>query len=78
MYVYILKSRIEEKKYVGLTNDVHKRLTEHNHGQLVSTRKHRPWKIIVKFWFENPDTARRFELYLKTGSGREFTKRHLL
>ena len=78
MFVYILKSLITESKfYVGLTDDVGRRLAEHNAGESYATREHRPWKVICKLWFEQLDTAERFERYLKTGSGRAFSKRHL-
>jgi predicted GIY-YIG superfamily endonuclease len=78
MYVYILKSRvIAEKYYVGITDNLETRLKEHNSGDTFSTRDHGLWKIINHFWFENIDKASRFEKYLKTGSGREWSRRHL-
>ncbi|MDJ0765771.1 MAG: GIY-YIG nuclease family protein [Myxococcota bacterium] len=77
MYVYILKSRVTPSKYyVGITDDIEVRLEEHNSGQTFSTRDNRPWKMDVYFWFDNPLAAARFEKYLKTGSGIEFSKRH--
>jgi putative endonuclease len=78
MYVYILKSRVAvERYYIGLTDDLDRRLSEHNSGETFSTRDARPWKIISYFWCENPGAAERFEKYLKSGSGRAFAKRHL-
>ena len=78
MWVYILKSIVvEERFYVGLTDDPERRLSEHNAGESFHTKDYKPWKIISKFWFEKDDTAERFERYLKSGSGRAFAKRHL-
>ena len=78
MWVYVLKSIVvREKFYVGLSDDPERRLMEHNSGRSFHTKEHRPWRIIGKFWFENEGTAERFELFLKSGSGRAFTKRHL-
>ena len=37
----------------------------------------RPWRCAVRIWFDSPERAKLFEAYLKTGSGREFAKRHL-
>jgi len=78
MYVYVLKSIVAPGKfYVGLTDNVETRLAQHNKGQSYSTRKHKPWRVICKLWFERSATAERFEQYLKSGSGRAFSKRHL-
>jgi predicted GIY-YIG superfamily endonuclease len=53
------------------------RFKEHNQGKSYHTNKYRPWKLLNYFAFSNPEKARAFEKYLKTGSGREFVKRHL-
>jgi putative endonuclease len=41
------------------------------------TAAHRPWRLLVQLEFADEQTARRFERYLKSGSGRAFAKRHL-
>lgn len=77
MYVYILKSITTPGRfYVRSTHNLDKRLDEHNSGLCKATRKHRPWRIKVSLVFENRRKAELFEEYLKSGSGREFTKRH--
>ena len=38
--------------------------------------EHRPWSLVVTMEFRNEREAVRFEKYLKSGSGRAFTKRH--
>jgi hypothetical protein len=53
---------------------VHDRLARHNTGDVASTSPHRPWHLHA--WFADPDTARRFERYLKSDSGRAFAKLH--
>lgn len=78
-YVYILQSiHSPAQQYVGYTEDLQQRLKEHNQGKSRHTSKFSPWKIVSYFSFANKETAQRFELYLKTGSGRAFLKRHLL
>jgi predicted GIY-YIG superfamily endonuclease len=62
--------------YVGLTLDPERRLKEHNWGESRHTNRFRPWQSVVTFWFAEDKTARMFERYLKSGSGREFVKRH--
>ena len=63
--------------YVGITDDPKRRLVEHNTGESPSTWKYRPWKLVWYCWFRNAKVAQRFEEYLKSGSGRTFSKRHL-
>jgi len=78
-YVYLLQSLTEPKRpYVGLAADVHRRLAAHNAGRSPHTAKYRPWKLAVSVEFPDEASAIRFERYLKSGSGRAFTKRHLL
>ena len=76
-YVYILVSETNEKMhYSGVTRDLNARLCEHNRGKCPHTSKNRPWKIETAVAFRSEAKARRFEHYLKTGSGREFARRH--
>jgi len=75
--VYILRSeRDRSRRYTGLTSDVDERLRWHNAGQNTHTIENRPWKLVVSFHFTDESRARKFERYLKSGSGREFAKRH--
>jgi predicted GIY-YIG superfamily endonuclease len=77
MFVYILKSgSFPDKIYVGLTEDVERRLKEHNSGKSPYTRKYKPGKIEASIWFSNVQKAAEFEKYLKTGSGNAFRIRH--
>ena len=77
MYVYLIKSLTHpERKYVGLTEDLERRLSEHNEGKSASTYRLRPWRHVVSVWFDDSDKARQFEVYLKSGSGRSFSLRH--
>lgn len=76
-FVYSLMSENGKNWYVGITNDVKRRLEEHNSGKCIHTNKHRPWIIKSYTAFVNRDRAEKFETYLKSHSGRAFTKRHL-
>lgn len=76
-FVYVLRSQREPgRHYVGLTSDVARRLAWHNAGQNVHTAANRPWQVVVSLEFTTEDAARRFERYLKSGSGRAFSRRH--
>jgi len=76
-YVYILESVNESgQTYVGRTGDLRSRLSAHNAGKSPHTAKHRPWKLVCYHAFADENRAIAFEQYLKTGSGREFRRRH--
>ena len=76
-YTYILESLSSPTQhYVGHTADLRKRLTEHNEGKCVSTAKYRPWKVRNYMAFETLEKAQAFEMYLKSGSGHAFRKKH--
>ena len=70
--VYVLRSAVNGSLYKGLTNDLDRRLKEHNAGKNKSTKPYRPWKIVYKEKFETKEEARERELYLKSGVGREY------
>ncbi len=76
-FVYSIQSEISsEYFYVGITTDVERRLNDHNSGKSIHTNKFKPWKLIAYIAFRDKSKARKFEAYLKTGSGRAFCKRH--
>lgn len=64
-YVYILKSRKDENLYVGSTNDLKKRITEHNTGKVFSTRPRRPLDLVYYEAYKNEQDARVREKQLK-------------
>ena len=75
--VYIIRSDVDPTRfYTGLTADVVARLEWHNHGPSGFTCDYRPWSLVVSLHFATERDARGFERYLKTGSGRAFSKRH--
>lgn len=76
-FVYILKSLKDEGLYIGITNDINRRLYEHNLGYKGSTKSRTPFKFIYSEEYSNRVEARKREKYLKSGSGREFIKLHI-
>ena len=73
-FVYVLKSEIDGRLYKGLTNDVERRIVEHNNGKTKTTKAYRPWSLVYKEKHESLEKAREREKYLKTGEGRELLK----
>ncbi|MFM2139099.1 MAG: hypothetical protein RJA57_1406 [Bacteroidota bacterium] len=45
-YVYILQSLKDGRYYKGQTNDLDRRLNEHNRGEEKSTAPYIPWKLV--------------------------------
>ena len=77
-YVYILKS-LEHggRYYVGITADLRARLVKHNENVVPHTAKYAPWVLKTYVAFSNRTQAFAFEKYLKTASGRAFSKKRL-
>lgn len=76
-FVYIIKSiATADDYYVGVTSNVDLRMRAHNEGLSQHTSRHRPWRTLVVIEFDEEEPALKFERYLKSGSGREFARRH--
>jgi putative endonuclease len=76
-YVYVILSKADRRiRDTGITRDPKGRICAHNEGRCVHTSKFRPWLLEVGVAFRSQTKARQFERYLKTGSGREFARRH--
>ena len=65
------------RSYIGSTQDLKRRLKEHNSGKSAHTAAHRPWRVVVALYFADEAKAEAFERYLKHGSGHAFARRHL-
>jgi len=73
-FVYVIKS-IEGFRYTGMTEDLQKRLAEHNNKNLSFwTKRGNDWKLIYYEEFTSKSDALNREKWLKGGSGRDFLK----
>ena len=76
-YVYVLLCE-DSSLYKGHTQDVEKRFSQHLNGQGAEhTKKHKPIKIVYSEECETREIAIQREKYMKSGSGREWLKKHL-
>ena len=73
-YVYILKSKKNGKFYKGLTDDLKRRIKEHNSGNSTFTRNNGPWELVYYEAFKSEKDARIEEKFLKSGKGYERIK----
>lgn len=77
-YIYVLKSRKNEKRYVGITSKLPiERLKEHNEGASKFTKNNRPYALIHIEEYEDENLARKREKFFKTGNGRNVLNRIL-
>jgi putative endonuclease len=76
-YVYILHSDRDGMLYTGSTNDLKRRLSEHNDGRVGSTVKRRQLRLIYYEACINETDARAREKYLKSGMGKRYIKNRL-
>ena len=70
--VYILKSNKDDKRYVGFTDNLDRRLSEHNSGKVKSTKYRKPLELIYYENFADKSDAMEREKFFKTHSGRDF------
>ncbi|MEX0646184.1 MAG: GIY-YIG nuclease family protein [Balneolaceae bacterium] len=77
-YVYVLKSRGADWRYVGFTSDLQERLRDHNRGKVDSTRNYRPFQVASYIAVENRELALSLERYFKSGSGIAWMNKRLL
>ncbi len=73
-YVYVLKSQRDSTLYIGLTQDLARRLQQHNRDAGGSTRAKRPLVLLLFERFETRAAARAREKYHKSGFGPEILK----
>lgn len=67
--VYILKSKINGRYYIGHTEDLENRLSRHNRGLVKSTKSYRPWRVVYTEEFENKNDAYKREFKIKSYKG---------
>lgn len=77
-FTYVLRSLSNGRLYVGQTNDLSRRLEEHNSGQSKYTRFTRPFEVVyVETYIIRVEAVRR-ERELKSGQGRAWLKKKLV
>ena len=73
-YVYVLVSLSRNYIYVGMTDNLERRISYHNAGYNKTTRAYRPFRTLLTEQFASRMEARNREKYLKSGVGKEFLK----
>ena len=76
-YVYILLSLNYPKTYVGHTNNLERRLIEHNSGYGIFSKRYCPWKIIYKEIYLSEIESVMREKYFKSAAARRWMRKNL-
>ncbi len=77
-YVYFIKSKIKDFLYTGTTNNLKRRMLEHNTGLNLSTKVYKPFRLVAYIAVGTEKHARQLEKYFKTGSGKAVLKKRIL
>ena len=67
--VYILKNNLTGRHYIGSTNNIDRRISEHNRGHTRSTRQPGSWIVVYKEEFGTLIEARKRERLIKSYKG---------
>lgn len=70
-YNYILKSTKTGEFYKGFSDDIERRIHEHEVGKVASTKNKRPWLLVHVELTKSKIEARELEKFFKSGYGRE-------
>lgn len=71
-YIYILQSEKNGKFYVGSTENLEKRLQDHNWSRTPSTKSGIPWKMVYNEVFQSRGEAMRRENEIKSKKSRKY------
>ncbi|MBL8014185.1 MAG: GIY-YIG nuclease family protein [Candidatus Omnitrophica bacterium] len=75
--VYVIRSISRNYIYVGLTNNLDRRIQEHQLGKNPTTRAYKPFEVVFSEKFVTRPEARVREKYLKSGCGKEWIRNNL-
>lgn len=76
-YLYILQSLKDGNFYTGITDNLRRRLAEHNSGKNISTSYRQPLRLIYYEAYLLKEDVWNREKYLKTSMGKRVLKKQL-
>jgi putative endonuclease len=75
-YVYILQSLKDKRTYVGFSENIERRLAQHNAGKSKATKHRRPFRLLFTEDFITSAEAKKRDAYWKSGGGRRKLKQY--
>ena len=76
-HLYILFSMSRDRYYIGHTNNIERRLSEHNSGQTKSTKAGIPREIVYTKEFDSNIEANKVELHLKKMKSKKYIEKFI-
>ena len=76
-YVYVIESLKDNKFYTGFTDNLKRRIKEHNNKEEPSTKSRAPFKLIYFEGCLSKEDAITREKNLKSGTGKRYLKSRL-
>lgn len=73
-FVYVLKSKKDNRLYYGFTDNLERRMKQHNSCEVTSTKSRAPFELIYNEKVDDIINARKREKYFKSGFGRKYIK----
>ena len=73
-FVYVIRSKKDGLFYTGFTDNLERRLLEHNQGLQESTKNRTPFEVVYFEWCVDKQDAINREKYLKSGWGKKYLK----
>ena len=73
-YLYILLNKAKTRTYTGVTDNVERRLKDHNSGKVASSRPYGPYKVTHTESFATLGEAKQKEKFYKSTTGRRRLK----
>lgn len=67
-FVYVLRSISDNTTYIGFTEDLDKRINEHNQGKTKSIKHKLPMELVYYEAYNSKTLARKREIQLKKNS----------
>jgi len=76
-FTYVLKSQKDGMLYIGYTENLDKRILEHNSGKVKSTKYRTPFELVYYEACRNLEDALHREKYLKSTYGHRYLKNRM-
>ncbi len=76
-YTYVLRSIKDGNLYIGWTDNLEERTTEHTEGKVSSTKWRRPIELVYYEACVNKEKAIAREKYFKSGFGRRYLQNRI-
>ena len=76
--LYVLRGRTNSRRYVGITNDLPRRLSEHRSRRSKGGQMLGEFTLLHTEEFDSYSAARKREIFLKSGQGRLWLERNLV